>query len=144
MEKKTAKQQAIEKAFGDKWHLFTPEYQEHLLTKKHWVDMSVKYGALSGKDYYRSPTPQRLGFMDEIEINFEFWRPKSLQGIETNNGWFRIESEEDLPRQDGEYRCFTKKRNISEFTFLKNATEKWWMDRITHYKPIEPELLPIY
>ena len=36
-------------------------------------------------------------------VNFKnktgHWRPKSLQGIENNNGWIKIESEEDLPKE---------------------------------------------
>ena len=29
------------------------------------------------------------------------YRPKSLHGIENNNGWVKIESEEDLPKEKG-------------------------------------------
>jgi hypothetical protein len=28
------------------------------------------------------------------------WRPKSIQGIEDNKGWIKIESEEGLPKDD--------------------------------------------
>jgi hypothetical protein len=36
------------------------------------------------------------------------WRPKSLQGIENNNGWIKIESENDLPKV-GDYDMSTLK-----------------------------------
>jgi len=81
--------------------------------------------------------------LNTIGLN-SFFRPKSLQGIEDNNGWILIEDESDLPKEDGEYRCFTKQKNISEFTFLKNVTEMWWLDRISHYKLIEKEKSPLY
>jgi len=36
-----------------------------------------------------------------VEIdNDKMFRPKSLQGIENNNGWIKIESEADLPIKD--------------------------------------------
>jgi hypothetical protein len=35
------------------------------------------------------------------------WRPKSLDGIENNNGWIKIESKDDLPKK-GKYWGFTK------------------------------------
>lgn len=42
--------------------------------------------------------------LDGVGINgtntgTEFWRPKVLKGIETNNGWITIESKEDYPKE---------------------------------------------
>ncbi len=44
--------------------------------------------------------PNDLGFdNDEVDRygDMYLWRPKSLQGIEDNNGWISINSEKDLP-----------------------------------------------
>lgn len=37
-----------------------------------------------------------LGYYDS---SISIYRPKQLQGIENNNGWIKIESEKDLPKE---------------------------------------------
>ena len=72
-------------------------------------------------------------------------RPKSLQGIENNNGWIKIESESDLPKETGCYHVINKKGRYFRKNFLKhlnNHQEKWKI--ITHYQPIEKLKSPIY
>lgn len=73
------------------------------------------------------------------------WRPKSLSGIENNNGWTRIlEDGSNLP-ESGNYKLLFESRIIIE---TENANDFFitgkCVDRCTHYKPIEPEKLPIY
>ncbi len=146
MTKLTKKEERIVKAFGDKWDLFTEEYKDHLLTRKHWVDMSVKYGALVGDNYYKSPTLQRLGFTDEeIEVNCEFWRPIALKGLEDNNGWISIEDQ--LPPTCESILCFSTKGGINLHYFslmYADAEIEEWKERtsITHWQK-EPNP-PVY
>ena len=79
-------------------------------------------------------------------------RPKSLQGIENNNGWIKIESEADLSKEIidcffydnvekavvcGNYNSDFKKFNWSAF-FVE------WSEQITHYQPINKPKPPIY
>lgn len=87
--------------------------------------------------------------VSEIEFNGHLSRPKSLQGIETNNGWIKIESEADLPKEinihyhgikEGEYIAFTLKDPINIKALFRDFTN----DKITHYKPIRKPELPIY
>lgn len=123
-----AKQEVIRNAYGEHY-----EYLEPFINDNGEVCKAMcpdKYQNIFGNVFWDN-------------LNGSWW-PKSITGIRNNNGWVKIESEEDLPKEDGEYRCLTNKRNISEFSFFKGATEKWWMDRISHYKPLEQELLPIY
>ncbi|MHA7822490.1 hypothetical protein ACVVIH_06980 [Chryseobacterium arthrosphaerae] len=95
------KEQKIQEAFGKSWSLLSPSMQQHILKVHHWVDRSRNRMNLSPKD---------LGFDEETEceIHCEFWRPKSLSGIENNNGWIKIESESDLPDEGIEVLCFNK------------------------------------
>ena len=80
------------------------------------------------------------------------FRPKSLKGIETNNGWVMIESEEDLPKTGDQLydvivngKKFRKPCFFDEGEFVYQSNDNIWKcEYITHYKPIEPELLPIY
>ena len=79
------------------------------------------------------------------------YRPKSLQGIENNNGWIKIESEEDLPKictydmskfklmywtNGGQYEANDYKKWILHYSHLK----------ITHYQfiPIIKLNEPLY
>lgn len=71
-------------------------------------------------------------------------RPKSLKGIENNNGWIKIESEKDLPKENGE--CFvidsTGKIEIVHYRYLRNCILEGWP--YTHYQPINKPLKPLY
>lgn len=71
-------------------------------------------------------------------------RPKSLSGIEDNNGWISIESEEDLPKEKISYEVW---RNGSESRATYAGSYRWFVPHndfpkttkvagITHY--VEP------
>lgn len=76
-------------------------------------------------------------------------RPKSLKGIENNNGWIKIESEDDLPKENGYF--FTKSDvwwepyyRIDVFCGkLANSFENG-KSCFTHYQPIQKPKPPIY
>lgn len=78
------------------------------------------------------------------------WRPKSLSGIEDNNGWVKIESEHDLPKEVGIFWV-----NDSRYggigqaewrsgKFVTRFNNIYQMEDITHYKPIVKPNPPIY
>ncbi|MCL1636286.1 hypothetical protein [Elizabethkingia bruuniana] len=75
-------------------------------------------------------------------------RPKSLSGIENNNGWTRIESEEDLPKEYGPYHVkYENGQTVSWFNgvdFITLTGRKYKEDAITHYQPIETPKPPIF
>jgi hypothetical protein len=88
----------------------------------------------------------------EIKVDGKLMkRPKSLQGIENNNDWIKIESEADLPSDlYCDYLCLTSKRKIiiayysfKEGIFKRYAT-KHPIFGITHYQPINKPLKPLY
>lgn len=75
-------------------------------------------------------------------------RPKSLKGIENNNGWIKIESEDDLPKNEYVFWVIRKDglggemyRKVDYFT---DDEKKYWIEKITHYQPIIKPLPPIY
>lgn len=79
METLNAKQEAIKKVYG--------EYYIH--------------SDINGWMRFGMYCPTDLGIENYDDMD-GFWRCKSLQGIENNNGWIKIESEADLPKI-GEY-----------------------------------------
>ncbi|MCT4261603.1 hypothetical protein HZP32_05695 [Elizabethkingia anophelis] len=86
------------------------------------------------------------------------WRPMSLQGLENNRGWTRIESEEDMPKdktidviindecyqgyiyegQGGLFCCVENRYNSTEIAEIIEASS------VTHYQPIETPKPPIF
>ena len=127
-----AKQEAIKNAYVEYW-----ENVKDYVDNDGWIDNSIPkftFGQLKNLD---------LEYKNDV-----FFRPKSLQGIENNNGWIKIESEEDLPKNDMYVHIiFNKKVNIA---FLCNGElynpnkVKYYKKGVTHYKPIEESTLPIY
>lgn len=70
----------------------------------------------------------------------KFIRPKSLNGIENNNGWIKINSEEDFPKESGEY-WVVHNNKISHRIIVKDS----YIDKYTtHYQPIEKPKPPLY
>lgn len=73
------------------------------------------------------------------------WRPKTLSGIEDNNGWIKIESEEDAPVNEGIYWVMRLGCNFPLHLDTYNDLHKrTWFGKYTHYKPIEKPKPPIH
>ena len=122
-----AKQEAIKKAYG-----------EHFI-----------YADINGWIKYGIYCPSNLGIEDYDEIDtIGIWRCKSLQGIENNNGWIKIESEKDLPKVSGLY--FGKDYEFgTDMMYFDFETKKWedsngYLQNVTHYQPIKKPKPPIY
>lgn len=67
---------------------------------------------------------------------------KLFEGGEENNGWIKIESEDDLP--DEETLCWVFRNDRKEVEQLKmprkGSRTVWWTKTATHYQPIvKPE-----
>lgn len=74
---------------------------------------------------------------------------QSLQGIENNNFWTKIESEADLPKEDKLYLSGKLIDGIfychNEFNYNKKVIESLWNDGgCTHYQPITKPEPPLY
>ena len=127
-----AKQEAIKKAYSEYW-----EKVKDYVDNGGYIDNSIPkftFGQVKNLD---------LEYKNDV-----FFRPKSLQGIENNNGWVKIESEKDLPKESGLY--FGKDYEFgTDMTFFDFETKEWedsngYLLNITHYQPIEKPKPPIY
>src|SRR5215217_5695698 len=125
-----AKQEAIKKAYGNHYSICKPN--------------SDGWGEAIGVD------------TDKYEVRGAYGlRPKSLKGIETNNGWIRIQHDgSNLPDDD---RILKSSFIVFDITDVEEEDMSCMMRasangviqlfkqrRITHYKPIAPELKPVY
>ena len=130
----TPKQKAIREAYGEHWDTVN----EH-------VDEQGYLHHPKGGEVTFDPF---IGFMDE-HINEDAYRPKSLSGIETNNGWITISSESDLPIEVDVF-CHVanlkdNKHRVHNSPVKRATIKKWFKEgKVTHYKPIEKPNPPIY
>lgn len=100
---------------------------------------------------------------EQVTFNSGKIRPKSLRDVENNNGWIKIESEEDLPTPElgKEYYFISLEKNTEKSEIITGYTDKkgkyficsesyrviHYNDtfyKITHYQPIEKPKPPIY
>lgn len=124
------KTEKIQEAYGDYW-----EQVKSFINDDGWVNRDLL----------------RIDNINNFDVKstynrFDSVRPKSLQGIENNNGWIKIESEADLPKEEGSYFIFYK-NIITQSSFL--FEEQTWQEalkrkEITHYQPITKPNPPIY
>ena len=124
-----AKQETIKNAYGEYW-----EAVKDFVDENGWIDFLEDI--------------QRIMYFfhdsDNIEIFKSTWRPKSLQGIENNNGWIKIQSEKDLPNNETVWICANNNRVLLSSKTVLNWVLKNPDNKITHYKPIEKPLKPLY
>ena len=76
-------------------------------------------------------------------------RPKSLKGLETNNGWIKIESEKDLPKEHMSVFLFEPIDGIGigswcnlQMIFKTRFGNEY--KPVTHYQPIIKPQKPLY
>lgn len=129
-----AKEKAIREAYGEHWEIVKQQVDEN-----GWL-----YHPRGGEVTF----DPWIGFMEEHPTD-DAYRPKSLAGIENNRGWIRIESEADLPNEDGwhwikylgdEFVCFWANH---KYCFVDNDNS-YFLKNVTHYQPIIKPLKPIY
>lgn len=124
------KQKAIEKAYGEHWEIVKDYVDEN-----GWVHdnkLGNRY-----KLFYEI-------FKGEMEVCDGLIRHISLQGIENNNGWIKIESEADLPKENEVYWVKDKFTDGFYKQSFEEQIKKHWLEVFTHYQPIIKPKPPIY
>jgi hypothetical protein len=129
------KEEVIQQAYREYWDGF---------------NNTAKKCALSNNGYI---SPILENAPEGIELDYIIngaYRPKSLQGIENNNGWIKIESEKDLPKEYDLYNaCWFNKKFKDDIPMfygcnLPDLRNYFDEELITHYQPIEKRKPPIY
>lgn len=99
---------------------------------------------------------QYSSFYNEVDLlkltsHIHSIRPKSLKGIEDNNGWIKIESENDLPKNSCS--CWIEvKYQYTNTPFWYDCTKKCFSfkgiilqaNEVSHYIPVEQPKQRIY
>lgn len=133
------KEEAIRKAYGEYWERMSPELQAIALRSDGWIQMRDCTKEL-GVEFSLS---QNLS--TETHFNSHKQRPKSLQGIENNNGWISIESEEDLPKDSHSLLwVYTDHGNIYNYFFYSRWFSINELEKVVAYQPIVKPKPPVY
>ena len=129
---KNAKQKAIEVAYGEYWE-------------------KVKYFVDENGWFENGHQEDRFIFtFGNSTIDFEYkqdtlLRPKSLSGIETNNNWISINSEDDLPNKSQDIYHVSKDKRVFNTVVKYGTLKKWWFEnKISHYQKLEKKPKPIF
>jgi len=126
------KEEKIKEAYGEHW-----ETVKEFVDNNGYCDKSrlFKFTNLRYSDFETS-------FIHTTDNNM---LPKSLQGIETNNGWVKIESEADLPKDWEKIYYVFANGEVKTYNWNPGQVQAGWnYDEITHYQPIQKPKPPIY
>lgn len=138
------KRKAIQNAYGDAW-----EKVKEFVDGKGWIHNcpwdieSVLFPQSNGFE---------VGDVDKMHLVNSFsWRPRCLSGLESNNGWTRIEEKMPPSSEDRFYVCFEgvisgwteSGENIHKTCALHNKHPDVYKN-ITHWRPVEKLINPLY
>lgn len=131
-----AKQQAIKKAYGELW----PTVEEFTYVDSGKCHTSFYKPNQNIFDFRTLPDPTREKFFFYGQNGHVL--PKSIEGIENNNGWIRIEPDgSNLPDSSEVVKWINIYSGDSKQFCIDDRIE---IGDFTHYKPITAELKPIY
>ena len=122
------KEEKIKEAYGEYWEQLKP-----FIDCEGWM--------------HRIDFPTKHNIEIEEHSNQYHIRPKSLQGIEDNNGWIKIESRDDFPNFSDDVFYNLHDIDNNETVYYKTYDDlefMWKKGIITHYKQIIEEKPPIY
>lgn len=71
-------------------------------------------------------------------------RPKALKGIESNNGWVKINDKNDLPKESGVFHIIDLEGRITYFMYTKGSNDSTMLKYFTHYQLIIKPEKPLY
>jgi len=128
------KQEKIQEAYGENWELV-----KYKVNKDGWI----KDREFIFSDFINGIDWQTTDHDDEY---YDTSRPKSLKGIEDNNGWIKINNETDLPKEGAEYWVVTKRGTITKASYLSDRKVFFVFGdiQVTHYQKLIYPQKPIY
>jgi len=132
------KKEKIQEAYGEYWETVKDYVDENGFINEEKVDWLFNESEIEQKEL--------VYMVNGMKEYVNSWRPKSLQGIENNNGWTKIESEDDLLKESGEYWTAIGESPDEVFynEFVERKYFKWRNIEVTHYQPIQKPQPPIY
>lgn len=133
--------EAIQNAYGEYW-----DKVKNNLTDSKWFKSKEVLGDFANSTIRRDFPNIEWECMDNYHpIYCYYFRPKSLQGIENNKDWIKIESEHNLPKETTH--CWIRTIAGVDLICIFNP-KRGFINRnhfeITHYQRIEKPQPPIF
>lgn len=139
------KENVIKEAYGEYW-----ESVKDFVNENGWFEYDF-YSQNKSKKYKKAFDFVCENIETECNSNVTVIRPKSLQGIENNNGWIKIQSEEDLPKDEENLDYWVMEDEQIVHAKFMHESKKWYCDidlnlRLlpSHYQPMVKPKPPIY
>jgi len=130
------KEEKIKEAWGEYWERLSDVQKLLALDNNGYT--SIGYSEYQSKLH----VDLKKSKLFDVDANT---RPKLLQGIETNNGWIKIISEKDLPKEKCDLLVYPEFENQFVFHFYNDKKcKEVLMQNHTHYQQIEKPKPPIY
>lgn len=129
------KQEAIKKAYGEYWEKVKEYVDEEGWVTAEYFPHSSKIDVEFGEDFGDSCSDFCI-------------RPKSLQGIETNNGWISVNDRLPEIKLTIEsfwvfYVNYKGEKAVERMIFFKDIN-RFEVPTVTHWQPIQVPPKPIY
>ena len=124
------KEVVIQKAYGKHW-----ETVKDIIDENGWCSKRKKINfEVMKKDF------------DIAYDNYDSYtfRPKSLNGLENNNGWFKIEDKAQRNTANTIDIVFTDKGNIYSYATYNNFASIYEIEKITHFMQTQKPNPPVY
>lgn len=145
-QKYSNKREYVRKAYGKYWEIHKDNVDEN-----GWSYLGNNTRLLNDYDCSLVGEWQQKGYDpfktgENSHIQQVYVRPKSLQGMENNNGWFSIE-EHGFPSDDTvEYENISSINGLIGKTTLTAHQVYLYHNAgmITHYRPVTKQVLPLY
>lgn len=135
----TAKQEAIRKA----WLKHGIPYNDKIIDDEGFLLADNKEDVPEFITKFYMETKYRYD-RKSFQFSLRGFRPIELQNISTNNGWIRIESEDDLPKEYGYYFVVDLIGDGVSVVSFNPDNKASWIDLVTHFQPIVKPEKPIY
>lgn len=140
------KQEAVKRAYGEYW-----ENVKNNLTQSNWFKSKEVLGDCANtKIFSKFPNIEWECMNNYDPIYCYYFRPKSISGLENNNGWNKVTGFTDLPKENGIYLFINKDNVIEPFVVGKSdyygkLTESEFIIRyFSYYQKIVLPNLPLY
>ena len=132
------KQEFIKQSYGEHW-----ESVKDYVDENGWFKMDYDIENVFANQFVSC-------CFESYEKNLPYGiRPSSLKGLETNNGWIKIESEKDLPKEHMSVFLFEPIDGIGigswcnlQMIFKTRFGNEY--KPVTHYQPIIKPQKPLY
>lgn len=138
-----SKQEVIQEAWGKYWGQVKDHVDENGKLKYFHCWQIFGDGVKSDRNFYDHELQDKSLNLQNCDWDMAYY-PKAIEGLSNNNGWTRIESEADLPKEAGSYWVIRSHGDDVGIAYFDMGFTNYDGYRVTHWQPIIKPEAPIY